>query len=70
MITALLIILLQSNKKGWKPRRLALIDEKRTAFRCLLTAFQSAPFLKHYNLNLSIKVEINTFKFTIADILF
>ncbi len=39
MITALLIVLLQGSEKGRKLGRLALIDEERTAFRCLLIAF-------------------------------
>ncbi len=70
MITVLLTILLQGSEKGRKLKQLALTDKKQTTFRCLLTTFQSALLLKQYNLNLPIKVETNTSKFAIVDILF
>ncbi len=69
MIIVLLTTLLQGNKKGQKLKQLALINEERIIFCCILTAFQLISFLKYYNLNLSIKVEIDTSKFIIIDIL-
>ena len=70
MITAPLIVLLQDNEKGRKSRRLTLTNKEQAIFHYLLIAFQSVPLLKHYNLNLLIKVEIDTSKFTIVDIFF
>ncbi len=68
MITILLTILLQGNEKGRKLGRLALTDKEQAIFCCLLTAFQSVPLLKYYNLNLPIRVKINIFKFIIVGI--
>jgi len=68
-IVAPLTSLLKGSKQGKKPGSVEFGDEERAAFQQLLEAFGSAPLLRHFDPERSIRVETDASKFGMAGIL-
>lgn len=64
-----LTALMKGSKNGKKPGRVDLSEKEEAAFRHLIDAFQSAPLLRHFDPERSIRLETDASAFAMAGIL-